>query len=155
MLISNKQSQSDSSNTTCDFFDTIDITAGVRHENGSITYDNVEYRRDKYQNYTYIMVNGEKVPAQQHLRGCLCQIKICVRVNCANSTESFVNYTHAGAKCTLYADDNFIAPVKSENGEINNVLLKNQTNFAIIYEQSACTDGVIKEGFAINAVSLT
>lgn len=158
-LVSNTQSQSNSSNTTCnDFFDTTNITAGIHNTNGSIIYDKVEYPRNKYQNYSYIMVNGDKVPVQPHIRGCLCQIKICVRVHCADQKESFVNYTREGANCTLYGNDNFIVPVKSENGnstEIRNVTLKNQTNVAITYERSACKSEIQRKEFAINAVSLT
>lgn len=63
----------------CAFLDSTNITAGLRHENGSISFDGVEYPSNLYAEVDYVIEtneNGSKnVQVEHHIRGCLCEIR--------------------------------------------------------------------------------
>lgn len=69
----------------CYFFDSINITAGVRHPtNRSITFDGIDFPRHQYAVMNYIVDDGERIPTRPYIRGCLCNIKPCYRLCCSN-----------------------------------------------------------------------
>lgn len=67
----------------CEFYDSIDISAGIRHSNESITYNEMEFTPDNYGIVDYRFVNGaERVTVQPYHRGCPCGIRKCTRLCC-------------------------------------------------------------------------
>jgi hypothetical protein len=72
----------------CDFFETKNITSGEKLESGSILFDGVLYPEGYYRTYNYTVQgrNGIREPASPHIRGCLCKLKICVRI-CPRSDD--------------------------------------------------------------------
>lgn len=73
-----------SNDLPCNFLDSINITDGVRQTNGSILFDGVLFEDDQYAKINYTLKNGsDKLPAEQHIRGCLCTYdRPCVRFCC-------------------------------------------------------------------------
>ena len=67
----------------CKFFSTANITEGKKQPNGSIIYNNVEYLEHQYADYNYHIINVDvRVLVPEHTRGCLCEMKDCIRVCC-------------------------------------------------------------------------
>lgn len=83
-------------NLPCSAFDTINITDGVKHDNMSITHDGIMYSVEQYKNYSYIYRNYQyKRIVKEHIRGCICQHRICVKSCCP---KGYVRVN--GNKCT-------------------------------------------------------
>lgn len=108
----------------CDFLDAINITDGVRLENGIILHDGVQYPKDQYAEVNYILENGgTRVPVKSYMRGCLCNIKKCIRLCCPYG--QFVDLSiQVGKKCR--PDDaakNFESEIEGNNQELSTVKL--------------------------------
>lgn len=70
----------------CHFHESVNITDGLRHSNGSITHDGFLYHSGSY-GYTDEIYNDStiKQSVQNHLRGCICSLrssKPCVPFCC-------------------------------------------------------------------------
>lgn len=59
----------------CDFLDSYNITDGIRHENGSISFEGVDYPSDLYAAVNYQVVLGRNKSFEPYVRGCLCKIR--------------------------------------------------------------------------------
>lgn len=97
----------------CSFYDTVNITDGVKNSDGSVSYEGITYLLDQYKSYDYIY-KGPNVRKNvtSHLRGCICQHRICIRSCCPkgfvfdnkcikSSNETFTDFSvaiehHAG-----------------------------------------------------------
>lgn len=67
----------------CKFYDSINITDGEYGADGVIVYDGLTYKPNQYAKVNYIWENGTtKKSAQEHIRGCICNIKKCIRTCC-------------------------------------------------------------------------
>lgn len=65
---------------SCQFSETVNITDGLRHENGSIEHEGFIYRPEIYATYNYVMKSRlKKNDSEEHTRGCICRVKKCVR----------------------------------------------------------------------------
>lgn len=92
-------------NLPCDFFDSINITDGALHSDLSITYDNITFQKNQYAKIDYILEGETKThTSMPYLRGCICNIKPCMRLCCPSqvlfdeNTLKCTNQTHAAAK---------------------------------------------------------
>ncbi|CAD7083129.1 unnamed protein product [Hermetia illucens] len=73
----------DSLNVPCSFWNTINITDGIRLANGSYLYDGRIYPEDYVGTYDYEFVNLTfRQSVKPHLRGCVCKMATCVRLCC-------------------------------------------------------------------------
>lgn len=67
----------------CDFFDSIDISAGIHHLNKSITFNGIEYLEQNYAEINYMLNDGNKpIIVKPYARGCSCNIRPCIRLCC-------------------------------------------------------------------------
>lgn len=67
----------------CEFYDSTAIDGGRRLSNGSIKHDGVMYNPDQYGTIDYsITDNFEQVSVRNHIRGCVCNMKKCIRLCC-------------------------------------------------------------------------
>lgn len=76
----------------CNFFDTVNITDGHHNSDGSITYENITYTSEQYEMYDYIY-KGPTVRrnVSTHIRGCICQQRICIRSCCSRNQHINLN----------------------------------------------------------------
>lgn len=56
----------------------------MRQSNGSILFDGIDFPRHQYTVLNYFVDDGERIATSPYLRGCLCNIKPCFRLCCAN-----------------------------------------------------------------------
>ncbi|XP_030380158.1 G-protein coupled receptor Mth-like isoform X2 [Scaptodrosophila lebanonensis] len=67
----------------CDYFDTVDLTGSKRFSNGSYLYERVLIPPYLTGEYDYeIIFDGHRINVPQHVRGCVCQMKACIRFCC-------------------------------------------------------------------------
>ncbi|XP_017057711.1 G-protein coupled receptor Mth isoform X2 [Drosophila ficusphila] len=67
----------------CDFFDTVDISAGQRLPNGSYLYDGLLIPAHLTGSYDFkLLPDDSKEEVKSHVRGCVCKLKPCVRFCC-------------------------------------------------------------------------
>lgn len=74
-----------STNLPCHFYDSINITDGIRQQNNQILYDGIVFPSNQYAIVNYTEDDGMKNITEPHLRGCFCNIKQpCHRFCCSN-----------------------------------------------------------------------
>ncbi|KAL7741517.1 hypothetical protein ACLKA6_000831 [Drosophila palustris] len=67
----------------CDYFDTVDLTYSEKLTNGSYKYEGAVIPPEQTGIYNYkIFFEGTKITVEDHLRGCVCKIKPCIRYCC-------------------------------------------------------------------------
>lgn len=67
----------------CHFFDSINITDGTLHPNKSITFDGIEFPPDQYAKVNHYLDNElERQIVKPYVRGCVCNIRSCIRLCC-------------------------------------------------------------------------
>lgn len=90
ILYSNKRNQ-----LPCEYLDSLNITDGIRHTDGSIEFNGMIFTQDQYARIDYVLENGmtHKI-VQPYVRGCVCRMKTCVRLCCPyGSFYDYVNRT--------------------------------------------------------------
>lgn len=110
------------SNYPCSIFDTVDISNGTLHEDGSITHDGIKYATEHYEYYNFIYNDVyTKVSVAKHVRGCICFYKTCIRSCCDDDDDG---------------DDDDIC---KGNSSVSN---DNGKNYAIVYGKP-CENGYL------------
>ncbi|XP_034473601.1 probable G-protein coupled receptor Mth-like 11 [Drosophila innubila] len=67
----------------CDYFDTVDLTGVEKLSNGSYKYDGLLIPPEQTGTYNYkIFFEGTPTAVEEHVRGCVCKIKPCIRYCC-------------------------------------------------------------------------
>lgn len=126
----------------CHFYDSTNISSGIRNRNGSISFEGVEYPSYLYGEVNYILKNeDESVPVKKHIRGCLCRIKKCIRLCCPRGQlydEDFEvclpNKAAKNLEAEVYAD--------SKSHEKTTIILDD--HFGYVHDL-ACTDEFFSE----------
>lgn len=71
----------------CHFFDSKNITDGIRQPDDSIVYEGVIYPIDQYAVVNYWIKKGsQNITVSPYIRGCICKIKSCLRFCCPIGT---------------------------------------------------------------------
>lgn len=66
----------------CNILDTVNITDGILQPNQNIHFNGIEYPKEQYASWDFIMENGVRRSVQPHIRGCSCNLKPCIRFCC-------------------------------------------------------------------------
>lgn len=73
----------------CHFYDSINITDGIRQQQNRVIFDGVEFPSNQYAVVDYTEDDGMRNVTEPHLRGCYCNIKkVCHRLCCSNELIS-------------------------------------------------------------------
>lgn len=111
----------------CDFHDSINITDGIHHLNGSIFFKGLEFTPDQYTRTNYILTKSmERIRVEHYTRGCICNVRPCYRLCCLHG--SFVD------------DMSSVADGECLKSKANQHLQKNgiDENDHIVYIDHAC-----------------
>lgn len=83
----------------CDFLDSVNITDGQLNPDKTITFNGVIFSPEQYAKIDYIVINGRtREFAKEHIRGCICNIKPCIRLCCPHGQVVDLSITD-GRKC--------------------------------------------------------
>ncbi|XP_033240601.1 G-protein coupled receptor Mth-like [Drosophila pseudoobscura] len=70
----------------CDYFDTVNVTGSQRLVNGSYLYQGVVIPAELTAEFDYrVLPDDSTEPVERHLRGCVCQLRPCLRLCCHHS----------------------------------------------------------------------
>lgn len=139
----------------CDFFDSVDISAGIHHSNKSITFDGIEYLEKNYAEINYILKDENKpIKVKPYPRGCSCSIRPCIRLCCPYGsmleTVTFSNGTQ-NVECSKNAAAmNLESEVIHENNETT--VLKLDQHFA--YVDRLCKNHFYAGDFKVTDVNI-
>lgn len=76
---------------SCDLSATINITDGHLDQNGRFHHDGLIYENEMFAEFDFVIVNiSQKIQVDPHIRGCVCELKKCLRVCrfCSNNDKS-------------------------------------------------------------------
>jgi hypothetical protein len=124
-------------NITCDIRDTINITDGVRIDNDRIEYNGLIYEKEMYDEFDFIYKNySYKINVEPHLRGCVCELKKCIRVCrfCDDDEDT---------KGTCVKTS--ILTVPTEDNEIEEISLDNLNSKYAVVEGKRCEKMIMLE----------
>lgn len=113
----------------CDFHDSINITDGIHHLNGSIFFKGLEFTPDQYIRTNHILTKSmERIRVEHYTRGCICNVRPCYRLCCLHG--SFVD------------DMSSVADGECLKSKANQHLQKNgiDENDHIVYIDNACAN---------------
>ncbi|XP_055619911.1 G-protein coupled receptor Mth2-like isoform X3 [Toxorhynchites rutilus septentrionalis] len=97
----------------CEFLDSINISNGTRHPDGSIVFDDIRYESSNYAWIDYDLTeNGTVIDVPAYARGCVCQVKSCVWLCC---TKDFIQYGEPYPTCFGF-NESAELPVKMDSG---------------------------------------
>lgn len=118
----------------CSFFDTVNITDGIKLNNGSIFHDGITYAKDQYKYFNYIYSRPNiKNSTSPHIRGCFCHYRICVRSCCAKGY--LLNNT-----CIPSSDpqkiQEFRVNLHFKNHKIKSIDLLQDNKYGLIYKKA-------------------
>lgn len=95
--------EEEKTNTPCSAFDTVSIDDGEKHPNGSITHNGITYNVEHYKTFNYVYPNyARKRNTTKHIRGCICQHRICVRMCCPKGSLLIENKCHRSNKSLVF-----------------------------------------------------
>lgn len=115
-------------NLPCDFFNSKNITDGIRQSDDSIFFDGIVYPKDQYATVDYVLDKGKSATVSPYIRGCTCNIKPCLRLCCPlgsihkRENGTMVCREHEAAK-------NFEGDVLQQNNETETITLDSQFAF--------------------------
>lgn len=64
----------------CDYHDTINISSGTLDNDGRFKHNGLFYHRELFAEFDYVITNHSTVKVDPHYRGCVCNLKSCVRI---------------------------------------------------------------------------
>lgn len=134
LLVGVLRSQQSTVGLPCDFFDSTNITDGIKQSDGSILFDGTRFSSDQYATVDYTFEKGIKSDVEQHIRGCVCHLKPCIRLCCP--LGSFFDPTiTTGSRCREDARARlFEGDVRDAKNQTNRVVLDD--HFAYVHERT-------------------
>lgn len=112
VIVAKSNAYLDNLNKPCKYLDSINITDGSFDETDeSITFEDIYYAKNMYAWYDYEFVNETyRQKTADHLRGCTCKLKPCVRMCCPRGQFLF--------RTSCYANDSVSdLPISVTNDE--------------------------------------
>ena len=71
----------------CDLRETVNITGGYNDDKGNYLFNGVLYSPGNFATINFVLNRvGEKIPTSQHVRGCICLNKPCIRFCCEDDS---------------------------------------------------------------------
>lgn len=133
-------------NLPCDYLDSINITDGTLQPDTSVTYNNITYPPDQYFDIDYVLRNGSKTHIKvqsSYRRGCLCNIKPCVRLCC----PAGVLFSNRKNRCHHHINqsaEHFEHEVLDKDNATENWVLED--HFAFVYDRPCGGRFIVDDG---------
>lgn len=135
----------------CDYADSVNITSGILQPNNSYIFNGVEYPKDHYAKIRYSILNNEIIPRPPYIRGCLCNVKNCIRFCCPYG--SYLEIKNGVGRCRPHKAAKFIdGEIVNENNQTQRIKL--HEHFAILHKYPCENIRVASDEYAITHVSL-
>lgn len=134
----------------CHFLDSINITDGAMQSDKSIIFGGTTFNEDQYSLVDYKLDNGtQPIPIEPHLRGCLCNIKPCIRLCCPYGSIH-QRLPSGGIGCQKQDTPvNFEKDIHVENSNVKRLLENHHFGYVI---DRPCNKFYIAEDYTMTSV---
>lgn len=134
----------------CDYSDSINITNGILQPNKSYIFNGVEYGQGHYAKIDYTIYNDKIIPQRPYIRGCLCNVKHCIRLCCPYG--SYLEIKNSAGICRRHEAAKYIeGEIINQNNETQRI--KFHEHFAILHKYPCQDVHLPGEDYAITHVS--
>lgn len=100
-------SRSVESSLPCSFIETVNITGGYVDIDRNFVHNSDVYPLGMYQEFDYIEDHTKsRTSVNPHIRGCLCNLKPCIRLCCQDNGTKFDSMCYKSDKFTVVNADN-------------------------------------------------
>lgn len=135
----------------CDYNDSLNITNGILQSNKSYILNGVEYPEGHYAKINYTIFDKKIIPQKPYIRGCICNVKNCIRFCCPFGTYLELK-NHVG-KCSRHeAAKNIQGDILHQNNETKRI--KYHDHFAILHAYPCKNFNMQDEQYSITHVSI-
>lgn len=134
----------------CEYHDSINITAG-QHNGSKIVFDGITFGPDQYATVGFVLNKQSKlVTAASHVRGCICNIKLCIRTCCPHG--HLLEYKDGAPNCVQNIEmKNSHFPIQMQNGTVSG-----KDHFTVVHGHPPhCDDLFSRDEYAIHDVSFS
>lgn len=135
----------------CDYADSVNITAGILQPNKSYTFNGVEYPEGHYAKIDYTIFNKKIVPQKPYIRGCICNVKKCLRFCCPYG--KYLEIKNGIGRCQFHESAKHLeGEVINHNNETRRI--KYRDHFAILHTYPCKNIELPGEQYSITHVSM-
>lgn len=133
----------------CNFLDSINITDGALQSDNSIIFRDTKFIENQYARIDYLVDNGSRISVEPHLRGCLCNIRSCIRLCCPYGTiyERLPTGEKMCRKHELATE--FTKEIHTEDSNVKTLLEKNHFGYV---DDRSCSQLYIGENYTMTHV---
>lgn len=141
----------------CEFYDSTTIGHGRHLNNGSIKYNGVMFNPDQYGTIDHSITNNnfEIVYDKNRIRGCVCNVKKCIRICCPYGQFFDARGNVKACKTIIANRPNMMIsePIINEMGDKETIFIREYFN--IVDGEPFCEKNVEAKEFSIKYVCLT
>lgn len=136
----------------CDYADSINITNGVLHPNKSYVLFGMEFPEDHYAKIDYTVVEEKTIPQLPYIRGCLCNVKKCIRFCCPYG--SYLELKNTAGICRRHGSArNINGEIVGENNKTQRI--KFHEHFAVLHKYPCQDLHLTNDQFVITHVRIS
>lgn len=134
----------------CHFLDSINITDGALQSDNSIIFRDTKFVENQYARINYILDNGTNpIPVEPYLRGCLCNIRSCIRLCCPYGTI-YERLPNGGKTCRKHElATKFESEIHTEDQNVKTLLEKHHFGYV---EDRPCPRFYVGENYTMTHV---
>lgn len=135
----------------CDYADSINITSGILQSNRSYIFNGVTYPENHYAKINYTLDKEKIIPQRPYIRGCLCNVKKCIRFCCPYG--SYLELKNGGGNCRGHkVAKNIDGEIINQNNETQRI--KFHEHFAVLHKYPCQNLHLPGEPFVIKHVRI-
>lgn len=134
----------------CDYADSLNITGGILLPNKNILFRRVMYPENQYAKINYSIFENEIIPEDPYYRGCICNIKSCIRMCCPYGSYLEIK-NNAGMCLHNDAAKRIDGDIINQNNETKRI--KYHDHFAILHRFQCRNLHMRGENYSITHVS--
>lgn len=134
----------------CHFLDSINITGGALQSDNSIIFRDTKFTENQYSRIDYILDNEtNQIPVEPYLRGCLCNIKPCIRLCCPYG-QIYERLSNGEKKCRKHdVATEFESEIHGENSYVKTLLENHHFGYV---DDRPCNRFYIAENYTMTHV---
>lgn len=135
----------------CEYADSFNITRGILQPNNSYIFNGVEYPEGHYATINYTIFDGKIIPQQPYIRGCVCNVKKCIRYCCPYG--SYLELKNGAGRCQHHKEAKHIeGEIVNQNNETKRI--KYHEHFAILHTYPCKSFEMPGEQYSVTHVSI-
>lgn len=101
---------------SCDVRDTINVSSGTLDFDGNLHHNGLIYKNNQFAKFDFIYANySSKLRVQPHLRGCICELKNCLRI---------CRFCDENDELSCVKSNKLLLPIDGDENEMKEISIK-------------------------------